>query len=467
MKNISFKSTRGDWIRLRTLIYLRWLAILGQTLAVAFSYLVLGLKFKFEFCLILIIISAIINITITIIYPKSKRLSERDNFLMLLYDLVQLSLMLFFTGGLTNPFSVLILAPVTISATVLALWSTIFLGSTAAILISLLSIFYIPLITFEGEILELPTLLLIGTWMALTITVFFLAGYSRRVTMETLSMGQALQAMQMALAREQKLTALGGVVAATAHELGTPLATIKLASTELKNGFSNMQELNDDLELISSQADRCRDILRDMGRRGKDDKYLHVAPLLAILEEAAEPHSDRGKNITYTMNGEVGFSIDDFNKADQPILSRRAELIHGLRNLIQNAVDFSYSAVWINMSWDGEKIIISISDDGKGFPLKLIDRIGDPFLTSRSKDKIGDVNMPEYEGMGLGLFIAKTLLEHLGAEVKCQNGTIFTKENFSKNLIGANVEVIFPRSTIEANEQKIKESLGENILNKI
>ena len=467
MENILVKSVRGDWIRLRTLIFLRWLAIFGQSLAVIYSYFVLKLQFQVGVCLFLVVLAAIINIAITVVYPKSKRLSERENFFILLSDLIQLSSILFFTGGLTNPFAMLILAPVTISATVLGLWSTIFLGSAAVFLISVLSLFYVPLIKFDGEILQPPYLLLIGNWIALMITMFFLAGYSRRVTMETLSMGQALQAMQMALAREQKLTALGGVVAATAHELGTPLATIKLASTELKNGFSTLQELNDDLDLISSQADRCRDILRDMGRRGKDDKYLHVAPLIALVEEAAEPHADRGKKIIYCLNGNIGHSIDDFQVLSQPNVYRRAELIHGLRNLIQNAVDFSSSTVWVNMSWDEKRIIFGIADDGLGFPSNLIDRIGDPFLTSRFRDNVNHIKKPEYEGMGLGFFIAKTLLEHLGASVEFYNGNKFANHHVFEKAVGANVNVIFSREMIQVADEKIMDSYGANPVNQV
>ena len=305
------KSTRGDWIRLITLTHLRWLAVFGQLLAVLVGYHILNLDFGLFICLGLIFLSSALNLITTIYFPKTKRLSEYQNMLVLLYDLLQLGFMLFFTGGLTNPFSVLILAPVIISATVLNLKFTVLLGISAGIIITFLSGFYIPLKYQSGVVLEPPYLLLIGNWLALSIAILFIAVYSRRVATETFSMSQAFQAMQMALEREQRLNSLGGIVAAAAHELGTPLATIKLASTELQHGFSDMKELNQDLDLISKQVDRCKDILSNIGRRGKEDIFLRNMPIMIILQEAVEHYLDENKRVIFSLNDKVGKDLDD------------------------------------------------------------------------------------------------------------------------------------------------------------
>ncbi len=420
--NESFpRSARGDWIRLLTLTRIRWLAVFGQLIAILVGYYVLDLSFNLIACLGLICLSLILNLASAFYFPKTKRLSAYQNTLVLLYDLLQLGFMLFFTGGLTNPFIVLILAPVIVSATVLNLKHTILLGISAIIIITGLSYFYIPLRNQDGVVMEPPDLLLLGNWLALLIAILFIAVYSRRVAMETFSMSQALQAMQMALEREYRLTSLGGLVAAAAHELGTPLATIKLASTELQHGFSSKKELNQDLDLISKQVDRCKDILSNIGRRGKEDIFLRNMPIMIVLQEAVDPHLDKKKEVIFSLNKSEGKALEDFNKDPQPLIARKPELIYGLRNIIQNAMDFSSNKVWLDVKYDKRLIVFEISDDGPGFPTHLMDRIGDPFLIEGVENKYFDISRPHYEGMGLGLFIAKTLLERLGGSVSFKN----------------------------------------------
>uniref|UniRef100_UPI00356456F9 ActS/PrrB/RegB family redox-sensitive histidine kinase n=1 Tax=Sulfitobacter sp. TaxID=1903071 RepID=UPI00356456F9 len=286
--------TRANWIRLRTMIVLRWVAIAGQLTAITVADRIYGLQLELALCYFAVGASVIGNLVAILVFPENKRLSEYENLSMVMFDLLQLGFLLFLTGGLHNPFSLLLLGPVTISATALSLRSTIVLCSTAIALATVLAIFHFPLITQSGGLLEIPQIFVFGNWVALVIAILFSTSYSRRVTTEIHSMSDALTATQMALAREQKLTDLGGVVAAAAHELGTPLATIKLASTELLHELQDNPELAEDAALIRDQADRCRDILRDMGRVGKDDLHLRQAPLMAVLEEAAEPHRARG-----------------------------------------------------------------------------------------------------------------------------------------------------------------------------
>jgi two-component system sensor histidine kinase RegB len=441
---------RSDWIKLRTLIMLRWLAVAGQIIAVIVAHYGIGLQINIGLCAVAIGASVIFNIIATFILPANKRLTERSATLSLLFDLIQLVVLLYLTGGLTNPFALLLLAPITISATALTLRTTIFLGVFAIAAITLLAPYHQPLITSDGEMIELPNLLLWGNWSALVIGSIFLASYARRVTDESFSMSKALAATQMALDREHKLTLLGGVVAAAAHEMGTPLATIKMVATELEEELSDKKELQEDARLVREQADRLSQILRDMGRTGKDDLHVKQAPLIVVLHEAAEPHEARGKEIIFLINGKHESEVDDFSQS----FPRKPEIIHGLRNLIQNAVDFAHSTVWINAVYTDTSINIFVADDGKGFPFEFLSRIGDPFLRRNKVTKTPD--RPEYEGMGLGLFIAKTMLERTGASLSFTNNSLngaqteMHTENM-KDATGALVSVTWPISAGKSN----------------
>ncbi|MCL4186059.1 MAG: ActS/PrrB/RegB family redox-sensitive histidine kinase [Rhodobacteraceae bacterium] len=448
---LSARDTRSDWIRLRTLILLRWLAIGGQLLAITLAHRRYGLDLPLGLCYLVVGAAIVANLIAVFVFPENKRLTELEALLTLLFDVAQLALLLYLTGGLTNPFALLVVAPVTISATILTLRSTVLLGVTAIGLITLLTFFHLPLRLRSGEVLMVPPLIEFGTWLAIVIGIGFLGIYSRRVSVEMRSMSEALLATQMALAREQKLTDLGGVVAAAAHELGTPLATIKLVSSEMISELGDRPELRDDAELIRSQADRCRDILRSMGRAGKDDSHLRHAPLGTVVREAAEPHAARGKALHFQTRGPE----DD---GRQPLVRRAPEIIHGLRNLVQNAVDFARGEVWVDAEWSETEITVRIADDGDGFPPQVIGRIGDPFM--RSRRPAPDSRRPEYEGMGLGLFIAKTLLERTGARLRFYNGAdpfLTAAERHDRS--GAVVEVVWPRARISPPRP---EALGEN-----
>jgi two-component system, sensor histidine kinase RegB len=406
----------SNWIRLRTLIQLRWTAIGGQLAAILAVDQLYGMQLPLVMCYMAVAASVLANLFSITLFPENKRLSEGEAFFTLLFDLTQLSFLVFLTGGLTNPFALLVLAPVTISASALRLQSTVLLGGIAILLITIAAFWNLPLRFADGRELVIPRLFEFGFWLSIVIGILFLGLYSRRVATEMRSMAQALLATQMALAREQKLTDLGGVVAAAAHELGTPLATIKLVSAELMEELANRPDLLDDAKLIRDQADRCRDILRDMGRAGKDDLHLRQAPLSAALREAAEPHMQRGKRV------EFNFAPVEGSPDRQPTILRRPEIIHGLRNLVQNAVDFARTTVWIEGEWTDRTVTVRIIDDGDGFPPNVIGRIGDPFVRFRRSDPQAEAR-PGYEGMGLGLFIAKTLLERSGADLTFANAT--------------------------------------------
>ena len=453
---------RSSWIRLRTLILLRWVAIAGQIGAITAAQQMYHLQIELLLCYLAIGISVAVNVSAMFLFPENKRLSEFENFLMVLYDLLQLAFLLYLTGGLNNPFALLLLAPVTISANVLGLRAALIVGGTAIVLVTLLAQFNLPLRTAEGFILRVPDMFIFGNWAAIIIAAAFMGAYSFRINSEMQTMSEALSATHMALSREQKLTDLGGVVAAAAHELGTPLATIKLTSSELIEELEDQLELREDAELIREQADRCRDILRDMGRAGKDDLHLRQAPLSAVLREAAEPHMQRGKTIRFSA--EPGEGADP----QQPAILRLPEVIHGLRNLIQNAVDFAEANVWVEMKWTDDQIWLRIIDDGHGFPPQVIGRIGDPFVRRRrgqpeAHDNQENTDRPGYEGMGLGLFIAKTLLERSGATLSFFNGLDpYKTVPIRPDQSGAIVQVVWPRSKIDAQRGEFALPLGAN-----
>ena len=448
------ESKRGEWIRLRTMIFIRWVAVTGQLAAIIIAFQYFELALDLSLCFFAVGLSALANIVASLFFPESKRLSELENVFMILFDLFQLAFLLFLTGGLNNPFSFLLVAPVVVSAAALKKKSTIIIGSAAVLIVTLLSYFFVPLETLSGKTLNIPDIFLFGNWVAISTGIVFLAFYSNRVTSELNTMSDALFATQAALSREQKLTDLGGVVAAAAHELGTPLATIKLTSSELIEELKNFPELHDDAVLIRDQADRCGNILNSMGGAGKDDLQMHQTLLAEIIREAAEPHSQRGVTIeTKISDGHKG-------GIDEPYIIRRPEIIHGLRNMIQNAVDFATSKVWVESSWTKESITITISDDGYGYPPNLLGRLGDPFLGA----KIGKENRQGYEGMGLGLFIAKTLLERTGAKISFSNGDRNqTSAHSKREASGAIVEIYWPRKKVESTSNLFGENQNFSI----
>lgn len=444
----------ANWVRLRTLILLRWMAIAGQIAAILVASQVYGLDFPLALSALAVGLSVLANLVLVMLFPENRRLTEAEAFLTLLFDLAQLAFLIFLTGGLTNPFAILVLAPVTISASVLRLRSTLALGALAILVVTAALYWHLPLRFADGRVLEIPPLFAFGFWLSIVIGILFLGLYSRRVATEMRHMSEALLATQMALAREQKLTDLAGVVAAAAHELGTPLATIKLVSAELIEELEAHPDLQEDARLIRTQADRCRDILRDMGRAGKDDRHMQQAPLSAVLREAAEPHLARGKQV------EFAFAALQTGGEDQPLVLRRPEIIHGLRNLVQNAVDFARARVWIEGEWTAQRIVVRITDDGDGFPPGLIGRIGDPFVRARKSEPEPE-RRPGYEGMGLGLFIAKTLLERSGAELSFANAVDpFLAPEDRPERSGAVVEAVWEAEDIVA--PATPGGLGEN-----
>ena len=404
---------RSDWVRMQTLARLRWIAVLGQVIALVVARRVLGLDLETGWIWAAIGAAVITNLMVTLVFPENRRLSETELAATLAFDMLQLWTLLLLTGGLHNPFALFVLAQIAVAALALSSRPAYFLCGMAIVLWTALAFVHLPLATATGEVLRLPPVFVVGFWTAIVIAILFQGAYAHRVTSELAAMSDALTATQMALSREQKLTDLGGVVAAAAHELGTPLATITLVTGEMIDD-TNDEDTRADAHLIREQAERCRVILREMGQAGKQDEHIRIAPLIAVVEEAANPHRARGIEV------EIESVAQDDSR--QPSIARRPDVIHGLRNLVQNAVDFAAATVRIEVSWSAEEVAVRISDDGPGYPPDALPRLGDPFVRKRPEGTAIGANRRAYEGMGLGLFIAKTLLERSGAELAFANG---------------------------------------------
>jgi two-component system sensor histidine kinase RegB len=426
-------------LRLLTIVRLRWLGVLGQIFAVGAVYLVLGFDLPVGACLISIAMSAWVNVYLAVRYPGRHRLSIGFATSLLAYDIVQLASLLYLTGGIDNPFTMLIVAPVTVSAATLPLRQTIMLGILAIAATALLVFSSMPLPWYPPMSLQLPMLYRLGVLAAVCASMPFLALYVWRLTKEGRQMSAALSATELILAREQKLHALDGLAAAAAHELGTPLSTITLVTHELSRQMSKDNPHWDDVILLKEQSIRCREILQKLTRHPPDEDPLHASlTVQEMLHEAAVPYLSGSKAVRIRANPAAGTLGP---AARQPVGSRRPGVIYGLGNLIENAVDFAETNVEIDAEWDANSVNVVISDNGPGFKPEVIDALGEPYVTTRPSGmrKTGDVRA---SGLGLGFFIAKTLLERSGARLSL--------ENHALPLHGAVVRIVWPRYAYEA-----------------
>ena len=418
-------------LRLVTLIRLRWLAIIGQALAIGLVSFVLEYQLPVAVCMSLVSLSALLNIGLRVAYPSTQRLGPGTATFLLGYDVFQLASLLYLTGGLENPFSFLLLVPPIISATALPLKNTIFLGLLSAIAASILIIQYLPLPWNPDETFSLSFTYLVGIWVSLLASLLFIGVYVFSVAEESRQIAAALQATELVLAHEQQLTALDGLAAAAAHELGTPLATIALVSKELQREFSSDSPHMEDLVLIREQASRCRDILGKLNSLSSSgDAQYNQLLFGSLLEEVVAPHRNFGVELNIDLSGD----------GEEPLLVRNPGLLYGLGNIIENAVDYARTTVRITGRWNAKQISVSIEDDGPGFPSEIFKRLGEPYITSRSQSDPHKA-AEEPGGLGLGFFIAKTLLERSGGHMVLQNKT--------NGKTGAVINVHWSRETIE------------------
>ena len=410
-------------LRLNTLIRLRWLAVVGQCAAVVVVAYVLGFPVPVGVCFALIACSAWLNLLLAFRYPATHRLRPAEALGILLFDTLQLAGLLFMTGGMTNPFAVLMTVPVVVSATSLPLRLTMGLGIVAIGAATLLVFFHLPLPWYPGTELPIPFIYKAGLWIAVVSTIAFTAVYAWRVAEEARQLANALTATELVLQREQHLSALDGLAAAAAHELGTPLATIALVAREMERALGKESKFHEDVTLLRSQSERCRQILQRLtSLSSSGEEHLARMPLSSLIEEVVAPHRDFG----------IAIKLENTDRnGPEPIARRNAGVIYGLGNLIENAVDFAREEVTVRWGWNDGEVHLQVIDDGPGFQAEILDRIGEPYMTTRPG---GSENGG---GLGLGLFIAKTLLERSGASVDFRNAGEAGK--------GALAEVAWPR----------------------
>ncbi len=425
-------------LRLQTAVRLRWFGVVGQLVTVCFVYLVLGFPLQFGICLAFIALSAWLNVFLRIRYP-ARRLSAALATCLLAYDILQLSALLYLTGGIENPFTFLLVAPVTVSAASLPPRNTIALGLLGATATVLLVFYHQPLPWHAGTGIDLPTLYNVGVLASVLSGMIFLALYAWRLAKESRQMADALAATEMVLAREQQLHALDGLAAAAAHELGTPLSTIAVVAKELVRTAPPGTQLGEDLALLQTQATRCRDILKKLTRGPTEPDPLHARmSVTQLIEEAAGPYRGFGAELVVTASPEAG---SEGAAAAEPIGERRPGVIYGLANLVENAVDFARRRVEISATWSARDVMIAIADDGPGVPADVMDALGEPYITTRPSRPRGQTKDGEPSGLGLGFFIAKTLLERSGATI--------VLENRARPDRGAIVRISWPRPAFE------------------
>jgi two-component system sensor histidine kinase RegB len=416
-------------VRVRTLIGLRWFAVAGQTAAVAIVHWGLGYPLPVAACLVTISALALVTLGAQLSHHSADRLSDREGASYLGFDIVQLAVILYLTGGTHNPFSILLLAPTTVAAAVLSYRSTAALVALASGSVIFLSFNYRPLPWPDSRI-QIPDDLMLGAVIAIVTAIVFVSFYVLRVAEESRRLSDALAAAQATLDREQRASSLGALAAAAAHELGSPLGTIFLVAKEMAKEMDSKDPRRSDIDLLVSQSTRCREILAELSAiPSRDNDHFNMLPAKLLVELAAEPYRRQGVVLVVDL-------VPNPAEPSPPLLPRRPEIMHGLGNLLQNASEFAAEEVRAAIAWNDREIAITISDDGPGFPEELLDRLGDPYVSSQNMTEQGG---RDGDHMGLGVFIAQNLIERTGGRVSFSN----------LPQGGASVEIHWPRDAFE------------------
>jgi two-component system sensor histidine kinase RegB len=402
----------GRHVRVDTLVRLRWIAVIGQTIAVLVVHFALDFALPLYACLAVIALAAWLNVALRVRFSTTQRLPPDRAAWLFAFDIAEIGVLLFLTGGLQNPFSFLLLGPVLLSATSLPPRMIVILAMFAAFCASVLAFYYYPLPWDADERpMQLPAVYIAGVWLATLLSLGFIGVHAWQLTEEARQLTDALAATELVLAREQHLSQLDGLAAAAAHELGTPLATITVIATELERAVEKGSPLTEDIVLLREQAQRCRQILGKLTELSADAEPFDRMPLSALIEEVVAPHRHFGVAINVALTP---------HDAAEPVGGRNPAILYGLGNLVENAVDFARGTVQVAADWTSDDVSVTIIDDGPGFAPEIMDRIGDPYVTSRRQRKM-NVGSETGGGLGLGFFIAKTLLERAGATLEFEN----------------------------------------------
>lgn len=408
-------------VMLHTVSLTRWVTVIGQLFTILFVYFSLGITLPLGALLPAVGLSALVNLALGLGLKATTRLPERSAAALFAFDIVQLSYLLVLTGGVQNPFAALLLVPIALAAVTLDIRSTVAITALALLAMAVLAVAAGPLPWRDG-FLSLPTLYRVAGWAALSLGIMLIAVFAWSVAEETRQRTEALTATQLALAREQQLSALGGQAAAAAHLLGTPLTTINIIAKELVRELPDGSPLAEDAAELLTQAKRCRELLAGLGKRADDDDHRNFtrAPFTSLLEHIAAECARPGIDLTVCVE-----RVDD---TAEPLVALTPELRHSLANLIDNALQFADTGVEITLRPSRAELVLTIQDDGPGFPAEVLDWLGEPFLSTRR----------EQGGLGLGIFIANTLLARTGAKV-----------HFDNTQQGARVTLSWPTNRLE------------------
>ena len=413
-----FQTSKYHSFKKSTYIFLRWIGILGQLIAVNFVYFYLKFDFDFIISNLVIFIGILSNLYLILVYQKTQ-LSDRSAFLFLVIDILQLGVLLFLTGGIVNPFVIFILIPSVFAATNLSLNTNTFLVLLTTIIIIFLTFFSKDLPSPLSEHFHVSQYYFYSIPISLIIALFFLNYFAITFGTQSRLRKDALAKMEEVMAKEHELLSLGGQAAAAAHSLGTPLSTIKLITHELTKQFESNKEIKKDIELLSSQVERCNEILKKLTLNPvEEDEFIDKD--ITVREYLSEIIS----SFREISNKNFVFNFDQ--DSNSKIITKSIEIIYGLRNFIGNANKFSKKNVFINLKSDNEITEITIEDDGSGYPNDILTKIGEPYLKSYNLDQKSKT------GLGLGIFIGKTLLEKNFALLNCRN---------SKTRGGAEVKI--------------------------
>ena len=402
-----FETSKYHFFKKSIYINLRWIGIIGQLISVNFVYFFLGFEFNFLISNLVILFGILSNIYLIFIYQKTQ-LSDRSAFIFLLIDILQLSALLYLTGGINNPFAIFLLIPSVFSSSNLSFKTNYLLVFITIVLILFLTFFSEDLPGPISDHFHIDPLYHYSIPVSLIIALIFLNYFAMLFGTQSRLRKEALAKMEEVMAKEHELLSLGGQAAAAAHSLGTPLSTIKIITQDLTKQFKGQKDIEKDIELLSSQIERCNEILKKLSLNPveEDDFIDKDLTMKDLLNEIILSFKEISKK-NFTLN------CDQYSNVKK--ITKSLEIIYGLRNFIGNANKFSSANIYINLKSDSETTEITIEDDGNGFPKDVLSKIGEPYL--RSNDSI----KKDKTGLGLGLFIGKTLLEKNFASVNCRN----------------------------------------------
>jgi len=401
-----FKTEETLYLEKKTLVFLRWIAIIGQLVTIYTVHFVFNFKLPVLYCSLIIFFGGVTNIYLQFWFKKNE-LTTLDSTFFLFYDLFQLSFLLFLTGGIKNPFVIFLIVPSIVSSTLLTLKNTFTLTFATILFLLTITFYHLPL-PHPGDFdFLIPDYYLYAMPISVVIALIFLTYFGARFGLESRKRAEALKELELILAKEQELESIGLQAAAAVHSLGTPLSTIAVIAKELKKEIIKNPKHSKDIDLLLSQAKRCSEILKKISQAQiEDDKFVSEVTMQNLLIEITRSFEEISEK-------KIILNLDKAKK--EILMDRSVEITYGIRNFIGNAVKFSKNEIKVSLDANSKKVKISISDDGPGFPDDVSQKIGQPYIATRSKD------LGSKAGLGLGTFIGKTLLERKKAFLNFSN----------------------------------------------